>query len=304
MEYQLQPACKPPEDVRLMEARIFHALGLLPLPCGEKEPPEFAASSCINSSEKPSNGGSKEMTVVPIAARGPKVAGSVRKLRTPRSPRRRAPQIIAAAARVFAERGFHGASTQDIADVLGIRQASLYYYFASKEAALERVCLKGVEGFFEAAKAIAAGPGSAGERLAGLIRSHLTPLVDRGDFVKVFLNERQHLPTESRRRIGKWSRGIERIFEDVIKQGVRGGEFRHDVDTRLATLAILGMANAAASWYRKEEVAADHIAGEFARLVLDGVSAPAPTMPAGASHKRPARKAARKRRPAKPPRRR
>ena len=69
------------------------------------------------------------------------------------SQRRRAPQIIEAAARVFAERGFHGATTQDIADVLGIRQASLYYYFSSKEAALELVCLRGVEGFFEAAKA-------------------------------------------------------------------------------------------------------------------------------------------------------
>src|SRR5688572_32505696 len=110
------------------------------------------------------------------------------------SRRRRAPEIIEAAARVFAERGFHGATTQDIADVLGIRQASLYYYFPSKEGALEAVCLKGVEGFFEAAKAIAAGPGSAANRLARLIDSHLSPLIDRGDFVKVFLNERQHLP--------------------------------------------------------------------------------------------------------------
>jgi hypothetical protein len=91
----------------------------------------------------------------------------------------------------------------------------------------------------------------------------------------VFLNERQHLPTESRRRIGKWSRGLERIFEDVIKEGVRSGEFRHDLDTRLATLAILGMANAAAAWFRKEEIAVERIAGEFARLVLDGMVKPA-----------------------------
>jgi AcrR family transcriptional regulator len=214
--------------------------------------------------------GGSEMTVVPIAAR------------RARSPRKRAPEIIDAAARVFAERGFHGASTQDIADVLGIRQASLYYYFPSKEGALEQVCLKGVEGFFEAAKAIAASPGSARQKLERLIRSHLLPLTDRSDFVKVFLNERQHLPAESRRRIGKWSRGLERIFEDVVKEGVRSGEFRHDVDTRLASLAILGMANAAAGWYRKEEQPIGHIAGEFARLVLDGMTRPAGRPRAGA----------------------
>ena len=153
------------------------------------------------------------------------------------SQRRRAPQIIEAAARVFAERGFHGATTQDIADVLGIRQASLYYYFSSKEAALELVCIKGVEGFFEAAKGIAAGPGTAQKRLSLLINSHLSPLIDRGNFVKVFLNERQHLPGESRRRVGRWSRGLERVFEEVIREGVGQGEFRADLDRGWPTLA-------------------------------------------------------------------
>jgi AcrR family transcriptional regulator len=188
-----------------------------------------------------------------------------------RSPRRRSPEIIDAAARVFAERGFHGATTQDIADVLGIRQASLYYYFSSKEGALELVCLKGVEGFFEAAKTIAARPESPRKRLILLIESHLSPLIDRADFVKVFLNERQHLPRESRRRIGRWSRGLERIFEDVIKEGVAKGEFRADLDVRLATLAILGMCNAASSWQRKENIDVNDIAEEFARLMTDGM---------------------------------
>jgi TetR/AcrR family transcriptional regulator, cholesterol catabolism regulator len=187
------------------------------------------------------------------------------------SQRRRAPQIIEAAAHVFAERGFHGATTQDIADVLGIKQASLYYYFSSKEAALELVCIKGVEGFFEAAKAIAARPESAQKRLALLINSHLSPLVDRADFVKVFLNERQHLPTESRRRIGRWSRGLERIFEEVIKDGVAKGEFRAALDPRMATLAILGMCNAVSSWQGKGNADVAHISAEFARLVIDGM---------------------------------
>jgi len=196
---------------------------------------------------------------------------ALRSTRRNASQRRRAPKIIDAAARVFAERGFHGATTQDIADVLGIRQASLYYYFSSKEAALELVCLRGVEGFFEAAKAIAARPETAQKRLILLIASHLSPLVNRADFVKVFLNERQHLPRESRRRIGRWSRGLERIFEDVIKEGVAKGEFRADLDIRLATLAILGMCNAASNWQRKENIDVRDIAEEFARLVIDGM---------------------------------
>jgi AcrR family transcriptional regulator len=200
------------------------------------------------------------MTVVPLPTR-----------RSRPTPRRRAPEIIEAAARVFAQRGFHGATTQDIADVLGIRQASLYYYFPSKEGALELVCLQGVAGYYDVAKAIASGPGSAAHKLRRLIKSHLAPLADRSDFVQVFLNERQHLPTESRRRVGKWSRGLERVFQDVLREGVRRGEFRPDLDTRLAMLGIIGMANAAANWYRKEKAAIERISAEFARLVIDGV---------------------------------
>src|SRR5258706_15412671 len=86
--------------------------------------------------------------------------------RVRQNSRRRAPEIIEAAARAFAERGFHGATTQDIADVLGIRQASLYYYFSSKEGALELVCLQGVGGFYEAAKPIAARGRAAPGRAA------------------------------------------------------------------------------------------------------------------------------------------
>src|SRR5688572_2778006 len=150
--------------------------------------------------------------------------------------RRRTAEIIDAAANVFARRGFHGASTQDIADVLGVRQASLYYYFPSKEVALEMVCARGVDGFVAAAISVTEAPGSASRKLTGLIASHLSPLRDRGDYMQVFLNERRHLPAESRRRIGRHSRAIERIFEDVLRAGVEGGEFRSDTDVRLTAL--------------------------------------------------------------------
>ena len=191
-------------------------------------------------------------------------------VREPRRSRKRAPQIIEAAAKVFAERGFHAATTQDIADILNIRQASLYYYFQSKENALELVCLKSVEGVFEKAKAIAKARGTATERLTNLIVSHLVPIRDRVDFVKVFLDERQYLPDESRRRIGKLSRNLERIFEDVLKEGVQQNEFRADLDVRVVTLAILGMENSVTGWYKKAGIPMDRVAHEFVRLLLWG----------------------------------
>ena len=210
--------------------------------------------------------GASQLQTVP----GMSVAG-LPTTRRAASQRRRTPEIIDAAARVFAECGFHGATTQDIADVLRIRQASLYYYLSSKEAALELVCLKGVEGFFDSAKAIAAEKRSAHERLSLLIESHLSPLVDRGNYVKVFLNERQHLPSESRRRIGRWSRGLERIFEQVIQEGIEKAEFRADLDVRLTTLAILGMCNAVASWYAREGRPAADVATEFSKVLYRGI---------------------------------
>jgi AcrR family transcriptional regulator len=192
-----------------------------------------------------------------------------------KNTRRRSVEIIDAAAQVFAERGYHGATTQDIADILHIRQASLYYYVPSKEAALELVCIQGVAGFFETAQAIASGPGKARERLAGLIRAHMAPILDRGNYVRVFLTQRQFLPNRSRRRVGKWSRGLEKIFEGVIRDGMRKGEFRADLDARLTTLAVLGLANGVASWYGKEDASMERIGTEFVALVLDGLGQPA-----------------------------
>lgn len=178
--------------------------------------------------------------------------------------------VVDAAARVFAERGYHGASTQDIADLLGMRQASLYYYFHSKEAALEEVCALGTEGFIEAADTIVKSSASAEERLRRLLAAHVMPLHDRADYVLTFLNERKWLPTESRRRIGRLSRRLEAMFERVIRDGIRSGEFRSELNPRLTTLGLLGMMNAVPSWHDHESATLDRIAEALSDLVLKG----------------------------------
>jgi AcrR family transcriptional regulator len=183
--------------------------------------------------------------------------------------RRRAAEIVAAAAKVFAARGYHGASTQDIADVLGIRQASLYYYFESKEAALEAVCADGVEDYALRALAIQRGPGNAADKVAQLVVQHLAPMRERLDFTLAFLRERRFLPEPARKRIRAIERRYERIIERVISEGSASGEFRADLDARMATLALLGLGNSAALWYGREPGAThERIATSYVDLLL------------------------------------
>jgi TetR/AcrR family transcriptional regulator, cholesterol catabolism regulator len=190
---------------------------------------------------------------------------------------RRADAIVDAAARVFAERGYHGTSTQAIADVLGLRQASLYYYFPSKEAALELVCERGVDGFVEAAESIVAGPGTPRAKLARLIAAHLAPNASKRDYVKVFINERRYLADASRRRIGRKSRRIERCFEEVIRAGIADGSLRGGADVRLAMLAVLGMVNSVINWREEDQARGiSEIAAELGELVVAGLAKPAP----------------------------
>jgi AcrR family transcriptional regulator len=188
-------------------------------------------------------------------------------------PRKRRPEIIAAAARVFAERGYNGTTTTDIADALGIRQGSLYYYFNSREEALEAVCEQGATMFVRVAETIATEGLRPREALKKLVIAHLAPLSPGLDFVRVFINERRYLSTSSRRRLGRLSRRIEKVFQNVIEAGIADGSFRKDVDARLAMLAILGMCNSVQGWMRREGRPLEEVQQALADLAVNAVAA-------------------------------
>ncbi len=184
-------------------------------------------------------------------------------------PKRRAAEMVAAAATVFAKRGYHGASTQDIADQLGIRQASLYYYFPSKEAALEAVCEQGVEDYALRAMQILKSRDRAANKVAKLVFHHLAPMAERLDFTLVFLRERRFLPHPARTRIRALERRYERLIERIIQEGIEAGEFRADLDARMATLALLGLGNSAAAWYGREAgVSLERITRDYVDLLV------------------------------------
>src|SRR5271170_3002993 len=98
-------------------------------------------------------------------------------------------EVLDAAAVAFAEKGYIGASTRDIAERLGIRAASLYYYVPSKEAALLAICKLGVLDFIDNLKDIVARRDPAPEKLQAAITNHLLPLRSHpaADYIRVFI---------------------------------------------------------------------------------------------------------------------
>lgn len=181
-------------------------------------------------------------------------------------------EILDAAAHVFAEKGFHGASTKDIADRLGIKQAGVYYYFKSKDAMLADVCRLGVQGYVEHAVAISKSDSPVTVKLRLTIREHLLPFHHIRHHVRVFHAERRYLVGENREQVRKLANKYERVLRSIFQQGVANGELRKNLDTKLATLALLGMCNSVSVWYDgKTEAEINKIADAYADIIISGV---------------------------------
>jgi len=181
-------------------------------------------------------------------------------------------EVLDAAAVVFADKGYHGASIQDISNKLGIRQASLYYYASSKEELLEVVCELGAADFVKFAESVRDSDSGFREKISSIICNHLESIRRIPNYVQVFINCRHHLPPASRRKIGEYAREYESLIEDILSGGVKSSEFRSDLNSRIATLALLGMCNSVPRWLRSEKkIRVKQIAKEFSEVFLVGI---------------------------------
>lgn len=187
----------------------------------------------------------------------------IRKSTGKREMKRR--RVIDAAAAEFAEHGYHGGSTRGIADRLGMQQGSLYYHLKSKEAALEEVCRVGVGEFADGLEDILRQEENATERLRAAVANHLTPLLDKSDYVRVFLFERQHLPRELRSDVAQLSRRYEALLQWMFEDGITANAYPPRLNSQHAVLVFIGACNMVAATYGRPT--AEELQG-----LIDGVA--------------------------------
>ncbi len=190
----------------------------------------------------------------------------------PRHKRRS--DAVKAAAAVFSERGYHGASTRQIADKLNIRQGSLYYYFDSKDAALEEVCRIGIGEVLEGLETIHASDRAPDEKICAALENHLAYLARHRHFVRAFLFCRHDLPSKLRSRVRRYSRRYEEIIEDVFAAGVSTGCFRPDLDCWIAAQSYFALINVAAAGYKvSNQRPIEQLIEGFSEQLIKGVQA-------------------------------
>ncbi|NCF72534.1 MAG: TetR family transcriptional regulator [Gammaproteobacteria bacterium] len=151
---------------------------------------------------------------------------------------------IRSAAAVFAEKGFHGSCTKDIAEHMGIKQGSLYYYFKSKEEALDEVCLYGIQDYVQHMEKIADGDQTFEAKLIATVTSHLSSYREKNEALKVYNDERLYLPSERRRRLKKLGSDYRQRLEGIFENGKESGAIKQSVDCHFAAQAVIGMCNA------------------------------------------------------------
>jgi TetR/AcrR family transcriptional regulator, cholesterol catabolism regulator len=151
---------------------------------------------------------------------------------------------IKSAAAVFADKGFHGASTRDIAERMGIKQGSLYYYFKSKEEALGEVCLFGISDYVQRMQRIASSKQPFEAKLMATLTSHLSSYREKNEALKVYNDERLYLPEEKRKLLKQLGSGYRQLLEGIFEEGVRQGAIRDSIDCHFAAQAVIGICNA------------------------------------------------------------
>jgi AcrR family transcriptional regulator len=178
-------------------------------------------------------------------------------------------ELTRQAARLFAEKGYHGTSIGDLAEAMGVQKGSLYAHIESKADLLWEVARDGAGAFHAALDAVPDDLPPA-EKIRLALRAHLRVVAEQLDVATVFIREWRYLEGDRREQFVAERRRYEERFRALFQEGRELGGLRTDLDDGTATLLALSAANWAYTWLRPG-VDTDALADRFFGLLFDGI---------------------------------
>ena len=166
-------------------------------------------------------------------------------VRTPHADSR-LPKVLDEAARLFRTRGFEGTSVRDIARAVGMLPGSLYCHFATKEALLVAVYVKGVQQITDAVRAAVEREADPWDRLEAACVAHLEAILHDDDYAQVVVRVRPADVPVAHESLIDLRNQYEALFNGLI------GDLplARGTDRRVLRLMLIGAMNSAQTWYR------------------------------------------------------
>jgi len=149
---------------------------------------------------------------------------------------------------VFAERGYDGASMDDVARAAGISKASIYHHVTGKEALLERGLNRALDALFAILEEPAAREDAPEKRMRYIVRRVAETTIRMQPELTVLFRVRGG--SDVQRAALERRRAFDHHVAGLIEQAQASGAVREDLDARLITRLVFGMSNSVVEWYR------------------------------------------------------
>jgi AcrR family transcriptional regulator len=148
-------------------------------------------------------------------------------------------QIMEAAVRAFARKGYHSCRVGEIAEEAGVAYGLVYHYFGSKEEVLEEIFRDTWTQMLARIREVAGSGEPAVEQVRKVTALLLRTWRRDPDLVRVLVHEVTRSPEQLKRQIDEIGHAYQAL-EEIIVNGQKAGEFRDDVDSKIAAIVFYG----------------------------------------------------------------
>lgn len=193
---------------------------------------------------------------------------------------RRREEIVRAAAQVFREKGYRGTGVADVARVVGVDRATIYYYVGGKDELLDEIATELVLANLGVVEDIRDSPGDAPEKIRTLVTQLMASYVENYPFLYVYLQEDLAHVDDRRQAWAQRMRSVNRRYESaveaIIASGIAEGSIRPLAEPRILTYGLMGVVSWTHRWFNphRSTTGADVIGEAYAEVLLGGMTVP------------------------------
>lgn len=181
-------------------------------------------------------------------------------------------QVIRKAAELFKEKGYSAASMRDLAQKLGIEAASLYSHIKSKEEILRTLCFDMAAEFRASLLEVEKKNVSPGEKLRLGIIGHVKVMAKDLTASAVFMNEHRHLSQPYLRDFLLLRINYINRFKTFIEDGITSGDFKKNIDTKLAVMTLFSSLNWMPGWFSPDStIEPENLGSLLADMLITGL---------------------------------